>query len=63
MAETKAVKKPKGTGTTITLNFANDPDVLAGIRKAATEDRRSESQWLLIELVKQYEAGTLFAGE
>ena len=62
MAETqKTTKKAaKGSGTSITLDLKDYPDLLTRIRQAAKADDREPSKWLRRQIVKLDGAGKLF---
>lgn len=42
----KSKKAPKGTGTTITIDLAGYPDLLAKIKEAAKADDRETSKYV-----------------
>ena len=64
MADTTAVKTTKkaakGSGTTISIDLKDHPELLASIRNAAKADDREVSKWLRRRIVKLHEAGKLF---
>ena len=62
MAETtKTPKKAaKGSGTSITLDLKDYPDLLESLRATAKADDREVSKWLRRRIVKLHEAGKLF---
>ncbi len=62
MAETSKTPKKaaKGSGTSITLDLKDYPDLLASLRATAKADDREVSKWLRRRIVKLHEAGKLF---
>ena len=61
MADPKIPKKAaKGSGTSITLDMKDYPDLLTRIRNAAKADDREPSKWLRRQIVKLDGAGKLF---
>lgn len=51
-AAKKAVRRTKGTGTTITIDLKDNLDVLVRMRDAAKADDRDVSKWLRRQVVK-----------
>jgi hypothetical protein len=47
----KEEKAPKGSGSSINLDFSEHADLLAKIRKAADDDDRPASVWLRRKLI------------
>ena len=62
MAETQKTPKKaaKGSGTSITLDLKDYPDLLTRIRQAAKADDREPSKWLRRQIVKLDQAMKLF---
>ena len=62
MAETSKTPKKaaKGSGTSITLDLKDYPDLLTRIRQAAKADDREPSKWLRRQIVKLDQAMKLF---
>ena len=62
MAETGRTPKKaaKGSGTSITLDLKDYPDILTVIREAAKADDREVSKWLRRRIVRLHDAGSLF---
>ena len=62
MAETSKTPKKaaKGSGTSITLDLKDYPDLLTRIRAVAKADDREPSKWLRRQIVKLDESGKLF---
>ena len=54
--------KAKGTGTTITLNLAGHPSLLAKLRAAAKDDDRELTNYLRRRLVELDRQGVLIPG-
>lgn len=62
MAE-KSTRGPKGSGTSITVELKDNPDLLAKIREAAEQDERHPSVWLRRRLEHLASNRTLFINE
>ncbi len=65
MAETQKTPKKaaKGSGTSITLDMKDYPELLSRIRSAAKADDREPSKWLRRQIVKLDGAGKLFEAQ
>jgi hypothetical protein len=53
--EASASRKPKGEGTTISIDFKDYPEVLEHIRSSAKADDREPSKWLRRHIVQQFQ--------
>jgi len=59
-AQKPTKKAAKGSGTTITIDLKDYPDLLAKIRNVAKADDREPSKWLRRRVVKLGQDGSLF---
>lgn len=60
MAKENAARKPKGHGSTISINLDEYIDLLKEITQAAEEDDRERSNWLRRRIVQLAAEGKLF---
>ena len=60
VADPTGSRKEKGTGTVVSVNLKEFPELLDAIRLAARDDDREVSNWLRRRLVKLGEDGVLF---
>lgn len=57
---TKAIRAPRGEGTTISIDLTAYDALLADIKAAAKQDDREPSKWLRRRLNELAQAGVLF---
>ena len=60
VADPTGSRKEKGTGTAVSVDLKEFPELLDAIRLAAKDDDREVSNWLRRRLVKLGDDGVLF---